>query len=107
MLNQKKKIFVQPENIVCNVELGWKQAIPFFDGINTMNRLAEAGHEIFYWTSCTDDDIIQTIKKKFEVWHVAYTDIGIGKPEYDLWIDPNSRILSERLVYLVNNGLEF
>ena len=101
---KKQKIFITPEDVICSVELGWEKAIPFFDAINHVNTLFNAGHEIFFWTNSTDDKILETIKKKLDSWSVSYNDIGMGKPNYTMFIDPDSRILSDRLVRMILNG---
>lgn len=63
---------------------------PIPSRIRFMNSLYDKGHTIIYWTargSSSGIDHTELTRRQLDEWGVKYTEIRLGKPSYDLWID--------------------
>jgi hypothetical protein len=85
-------IYVDIDETICYYEgeRDYEKALPIKKNIEKINSLYDAGHQITYWTArgtVTGKYWMLLIVKQFEDWGVKYTNIKIGKPAYDLFID--------------------
>ena len=85
------KYIVDIDGTICNNTHGdYTKAIPYAERIEKINNLYRQGHEIVYWTargSATGKDWYTLTVDQLHRWGVLYTDVKVGKPQYDLWID--------------------
>ena len=66
------------------------RAKPIKERINFFNQLHDAGHTIIYWTARGQQsgiDHSDLTKKQLDEWGVKRTELRMGKPSYDYWID--------------------
>ena len=67
----------------------YTKAIPIEKNIQKINKLYEEGNTIIYWTArgtVTGIDWTQETQIQFKKWGVAYHELKMGKPFYDLFI---------------------
>jgi hypothetical protein len=63
---------------------------PIVDRIERMNKLYDEGHTIIYWTargSTSGIDHSELTQRQLDEWGVKYSELRLGKPSYDIWID--------------------
>ena len=94
------KVYVDIDETICEYpnERKYELAEPIPERIAQINKLYDAGHEIYYWTArgtTTGIDWEDLTKKQFERWGVKYHGLFLKKPQYDIFIDDKS-IQSER-----------
>lgn len=68
----------------------YNESMPIQYRIDRINKLYEDGHTIIYWTargSGSGLDWTELTKKQLNDWGCKYTEIRLGKPSYDVWID--------------------
>ena len=89
-----KVIFVDIDDTICyydkNLTKNYEYAIPYEDRIQKINRLYDEGNTIVYWTargSVTQINWFQTTLKQLNDWGCKFTELRMGKPAYDLFID--------------------
>ena len=89
-------IFVDIDDTICwGTRQGGKQpdyaaARPYPERIEKINGLFENGHEIIYWTArgtMTGKNWFKLTQKQLNDWGCKYTELRMGKPAYDLFID--------------------
>jgi len=83
-------IFVDIDNTICEtIGTNYADAKPFYDKINKINNLYDAGHTIIYWTARGTgsgiDHSFLTISQ-FKAWGVKYHELMFRKPIYDIFI---------------------
>jgi len=82
---------------IAQAGLGYMADQPLYKRIAKMNKLFDEGHEIVYWTArgmktFKNDpmkcyvELYQLTKRQLDDWGVKYTDLILGKPQYDLFI---------------------
>ena len=86
------RYIVDIDGTICTYEKGtpYKDATPLKGRINFFNDLHDAGHEIIYWTgrgSFSGVDYSELTKRQLNEWGVKRTELNMGKPSYDFWID--------------------
>ena len=86
------KIFVDIDDTICHSEIkgDYESATPFMDRIEKINQLFLEGHDIIFWTargSVSGKDWSDLTTRQLNSWGVKYTEIRLGKPSYDLFID--------------------
>jgi len=67
----------------------YPDALPNQERISKINALYDEGNTVVYWTargSVTGIDWAELTHKQLNEWGVKYTDIKLGKPNYDLFI---------------------
>ena len=77
-------ICVSPE------DRNYKNANPFPDRIEHINKLYDEGNTIVYWTArgtSSGIDWREVTENQFKTWGVKYHELKFGKPMYDLFID--------------------
>lgn len=89
-----KVIFVDIDDTICyyekNLTQNYNYAIPYEDRIQKINKLYDEGNTIVYWTargSITQKNWFQTTLKQLNDWGCKFTELRMGKPAYDLFID--------------------
>ena len=83
--------YVDIDETICTYEekRNYPEAKPIYKNIEKINRLYDEGHTVVYWTargSVTGIDWSELTHKQLNEWGVKYTDIKLGKPNYDLFI---------------------
>jgi len=76
----------------------YSKAKPIQERIDYVNKLYYAGHTIVYWTARGTKTLIdwtQITRNQLDDWGVKYTELRLGKPHYDLFID-DKNIEAER-----------
>ena len=64
--------------------------MPKLDVIAFLNRRFELGDEIVYWTArgtVTGIDWYSVTYEQLTRWGCHYTELRMGKPNYDIWLD--------------------
>ena len=91
-------IFVDIDDTICwniNIAEGsvlpdYSEARPYPERIEKINGLFENGHEIVYWTArgtMTGKNWFKLTESQLKRWGCKYTELRMGKPAYDLFID--------------------
>ena len=86
---------VDIDDTICNTPIIDGQArydlsFPIPGRINKINNLFRQGHTIIYWTargSSSGINQYQITRQSLEDWGALYTELRLGKPTYDIWID--------------------
>jgi len=91
-------IFVDIDDTICwNITVGatgsipeYSEARPYPERIQKINGLFDNGHEIVYWTARgtrTGINWFKLTEEQLDRWGCKYTELRMGKPAYDLFID--------------------
>ena len=70
--------------------IDYSTAIPYLDRVEKINKLFDQGKTIVYWTarcSRTGINLFQITLKQLNDWGCKFTELRLGKPNYDLFID--------------------
>ena len=70
--------------------IDYSTAIPYPERIEKINKLFDQGKTIVYWTargSRTGINWFQLTLKQLNDWGCKFTELRLGKPNYDLFID--------------------
>ena len=77
----------------------YEDAEPWYDRIETINKLYDEGHHIKYWTargSVTGIDWLETTADQLDEWGCQYHELSVGeKPDYDLLICDKTKRIEE------------
>jgi len=84
-------IYVDIDETICYYkdEREYPLALPLTRNIEQINLLYEEGHTVVYWTargSRTGIDWTDLTRQQLEEWGAKYTELRLGKPDYDLFI---------------------
>ena len=84
-------IYIDIDNTITQTnQTDYLNAQPLEDRINRINQLYKEGHTIVYWTargSASGLDYFMLTQKQLKQWGCLYTELKLGKPVYDLFID--------------------
>ena len=86
-------IFVDIDDTICyrdNTDARYDTAQPYPDRIQRINQLFDEGNEIVYWTARgtkTEINWYKITHDQLTRWGAKYTELRMGKPKYDLFID--------------------
>ncbi len=85
-------IFVDIDDTICHggTPEDYSKAKPNIDRINKINDLFKEGNIIVYWTARgtkTGINWYNLTKNQLDSWGCKYTELRMGKPNYDLFID--------------------
>jgi len=84
-------IFVDIDETICSFTDGkYSLAEPIEDRIKKINKLYEQGNTIIYWTArgtITNMNWFKVTQEQLERWDCKYSELRMGKPYYDLFID--------------------
>ena len=79
------------DGTICNDTNGeYRDAQPFLDRINKINKLYDEGHTIVYFTArgtVTGANWNALTRKQLSRWRAKYHYLLFGKPNFDLYID--------------------
>jgi len=86
------RYIVDIDGTICTYDkgVGYKCATPIKERIKFFNDLYDVGHEIIYWTARGGHSKIDHSKlteRQLDEWGVKRTELRMGKPSYDFWID--------------------
>tara|TARA_B110000977_G_scaffold190833_1_gene262126 strand:- start:3782 stop:4105 length:324 start_codon:yes stop_codon:yes gene_type:complete len=95
------KVFVDIDETICYYEgikqthatvnsIDYSKAKPHIDRIQKINKLYDEGNTIVYWTargSRSGLNWFQLTLKQLNEWNAKFTELRLGKPHYDLFID--------------------
>lgn len=65
-------------------------SVPITGRIAKINSLYDEGHEIIYWTARgaqSGIDWSKYTKNQLKVFGCKFTELRMGKPHYDVWVD--------------------
>lgn len=98
-------IYVDIDDTICHYpdktskeKLDYNKAVPYSSRIAKINALYQQGHQIIYWTArgtVTGICWLDVTQKQLKQWGCKYTELKMGKPFYDLFID-DKNISSEQ-----------
>ena len=100
-MTTKKVIFVDIDDTICyykdvvqkNADINtidYNTALPYLERIHKINKLFDEGNIIIYWTSRgsrTGLNWFNLTLNQLNKWGVKFTELRLGKPHYDLFID--------------------
>lgn len=88
---EKKNIYVDIDNTICETDgMDYENAVPKKDRIAMINKLADKGHTIIYWTArgtLSGQNWYNLTKTQLDDWGAKHTELKIGKPAFDILID--------------------
>lgn len=84
-------IYVDIDDTICTtLGTNYQTAVPIKEAIDKVNLLYEAGNTIVYWTArgtVSGIDWMDLTEKQLSSWGAKYTELKMGKPAYDVFID--------------------
>lgn len=84
-------IYVDIDDTICTtIGTNYQTAVPIKEAIDKVNLLYEAGNTIVYWTArgtVSGIDWMDLTEKQLLSWGAKYTELKMGKPAYDVFID--------------------
>ena len=100
MVNDKKVIFVDIDNTICDSpdDGDYYKCVPRLKYIEKINKLYDDGHRIVYWTARgakTKINWYEFTKKQLNDWGCRYTKLWTSKPFFDLMIDDKTKRIEE------------
>ena len=78
------------DGTICTTDCEYKDAEPYTEVIEWINKKYDEGHHIQLYTSrgtSSGIDWFDFTLKQIEGWGVKYNGLKLGKPAYDLFID--------------------
>ncbi len=94
-----KIVYVDVDETICHYgnpgqkrigAVDYSTAIPYPERIEKINKLFDEGKTIVYWTARgtkTGLNWFQVTLKQLNDWGCKFTELRLGKPYYDLFID--------------------
>lgn len=95
------KYIIDIDNTICvkhSDDPSYELSVPLRERIAKINKLYDDGHEIIYWTArgaTSGLDWKFLTEMQLNAWGCKYTEIRMGKPHYDIWIDDKARNANE------------
>lgn len=84
-------IAIDIDGVLCEETHGdYKNAVPFIEAIDKVNKLYYKGHHILIYTargSRTGIDWREFTEKQLQEWNVKYHELKFGKPHYNIFIE--------------------
>tara|TARA_R100000008_G_scaffold68735_1_gene46000 strand:+ start:572 stop:868 length:297 start_codon:yes stop_codon:yes gene_type:complete len=84
-------IYVDIDETICSFTDGnYSLAKPIKNRINKINKLYDEGNTIVYWTArgtTTNLNWFKVTQGQLEQWGCKYSELRMGKPYYDLFVD--------------------
>lgn len=79
------------DNTICKTHMSdYTSADPYIERINKINELYDSGNVIIYWTArggSSGIDWSELTKTQLKKWGCKYSELRMGKPSYDVWVD--------------------
>ncbi len=86
-----KNYCIDIDGTICNNTYGdYKNAKPYFERIEEINKLHKDGNKIILFTArgtSSGIDWEETTKQQLDEWNLSYDELVFGKPEADIFID--------------------
>jgi len=98
---------VDIDGTICSsTDSKYEEAEPIQSRIEYFNKLYEEGHVIMYWTARgmgrfkgNKQKAISAFyaftEKQLKGWNVKYSELRLGKPSYDFWVDDKALMLQD------------
>jgi hypothetical protein len=84
-------VYVDIDDTICETRgTDYASAVPIARAIDKVNSMYDEGHTIVYWTargSLTGIDWRELTESQLKKWGARYTELKLGKPAYDIFID--------------------
>ena len=84
-------IYVDIDETICSFTDGkYSLAKPIKERIKKINKLYDQGNTIIYWTArgtTTNLNWFNVTQEQLKRWGCKYSELRMGKPYYDLFID--------------------
>ena len=84
-------VFVDIDDTIFRANgLDYYKSVPIYERIERINKLYDAGNEIVYWTARgtkTGKNWFELTYKQLKDAGCKFTELRMGKPYYDLFID--------------------
>lgn len=84
-------IYVDIDETICSFTDGkYSLAKPIKERIKKINKLYDQGNTIIYWTArgtMTNLNWFNVTQEQLKRWGCKYSELRMGKPYYDLFID--------------------
>jgi hypothetical protein len=84
-------IYVDIDETICSFTNGkYSLAKPIEERIKKINKLYDQGNTIIYWTArgtTTNLNWFDVTQEQLDRWGCKYSELRMGKPYYDLFID--------------------
>ena len=84
-------IYVDIDETICSFTDGkYSLAKPIEERIKKINKLYDQGNTIIYWTArgtTTNLNWFNVTQEQLKRWGCKYSELRMGKPYYDLFID--------------------
>jgi hypothetical protein len=78
------------DGTICTTNCHYKDAVPYQEVIDWINKKYDEGHSITLFTSrgtLSGSDWVEFTEKQVNGWGIKYHELKLGKPAYDLFID--------------------
>ena len=78
------------DGTICTTNCHYKDAKPYQQVIDSINKKYDEGHEITLFTSrgsLSGEEWFDFTLKQVESWGIKYHSLKLGKPAYDLFVD--------------------
>ncbi len=78
------------DGTICTTNCHYKDAKPYQQAIDWINKKYDEGHEITLFTSrgsLSGEEWFDFTLKQVESWGIKYHSLKLGKPAYDLFVD--------------------
>ncbi len=83
--------YIDIDGTICTITAGdYSKAQPIQKRIDAFNVFFDLGNTIIYYTArgaTSGIDWRELTEKQLKEWGVKYTELKMGKPHYDFWID--------------------
>jgi histidinol phosphatase-like enzyme len=94
------KIYVDIDGTICKTKgNNYQEAKPIVKNIAKINKLHDAGHQIYYWTArgnTTGLNLRKFTERQLQDWNCKYTELSVmRKPSYDYLIDDRTLRIDE------------
>ena len=81
------------DGTICTTDCHYKDAKPYQEVINWINKKYDEGHHIQFFSSrgtMSGTNWLQFTLEQLDGWGVKYHGVKLGKPHYDIFIDDRS-----------------
>jgi len=101
-----KTFVIDIDGTICTQDgANYESAQPEINFISAVNKCFEMGHRIVLFTargSTTGIDWTQLTRTQLELWKVSYSELRLGKPFGDYYVDDKNLSISDFLAKMEN-----
>jgi hypothetical protein len=109
--SERKTFVIDIDGTICSQDgANYETAQPDYRVIQAVNKLFECGHKIVYFTargSTTEIDWRELTELQLNNWGAMYTELKLGKPYGDFYIDDKAIQPSDFLKKFSEYGSDF